>query len=190
MNDAKPSAKRNYFRAPVSAKTRVRLVEESDRDSIKRCFDLTAIIEDAPGSEPSITQALAILVTMFDRIDDKLDRILGKLENDEWEKPELDVRDTLDISGSGISILLTRKVPENQLIHLSITFRGSHRGQVDVLGRVARCVAVDQDREILYQTGIEFLDLNESEKDLLVKYTFSQHRKRIRSSVRDDGQTP
>ncbi|GAB6096671.1 hypothetical protein JCM14469_29240 [Desulfatiferula olefinivorans] len=181
-NDVNPQIKRNYFRAPISAKTRAVLVDESQRGMIRKCLDLKVMpdvdgLMDRPGS-----QSLAQLVLLLSRIDEKLDRVLEKLGDETTEKRELVVRDTVDISGSGISLLLKEPLAKGRLLHLSITFTGSHMGRLDVLGRVARSVSVGNENDALFQTGIEFEDLTEAEKDQLVKYTFSLNREHIRAA--------
>lgn len=182
MNDNKTIVKRSFFRAPVSAKTRVTLVDESQTTNVKKCFDIKMLSDIGSTGDTAENHAFSQLVTLLSQIDEKLDRVLDALEKGEPGKRELEVRDTVDISGSGISLLLRENLSRGRLLHLSIIFTGSHRGKLDVLGRVARSDSVDDGKEILYQTGIEFVDLTESEKDLLVKYTFSQHRKQIRET--------
>lgn len=181
-NDVTPPIKRNYFRAPISAKTRAVLVDESQKGLVRKCLDLKVIPESDVSSDRPGNQGLAQLVFLLSQIDEKLDRLLEKMGQGSGEKRELVVRDTVDISGSGISLLLKESLPKGRLLHLSITFTGSHMGRLDVLGRVARSVSVGDENDALYQTGIEFEDLTEAEKDQLVKYTFSLNREHIRAT--------
>lgn len=182
MNDVTPSIKRNYFRAPISAKTRAVLVDESQKGLVRKCLDLKMMSEPDASVDRLNSQGLAQLVFLLSQIDEKLDRVLEKLCEGSSEKRELVVRDTVDISGSGISLLLKESLAKGRLLHLSITFTGSHMGRLDVLGRVARSVPVGDENDALYQTGIEFEDLTQAEKDQLVKYTFSLNREHIRAT--------
>jgi len=160
----------------------VTLVDEHHKGKVRKCFDIKPLTDIFPSGDRDMAQAISLLTSMVIRIDDKLDRVLETLEKGETKKRELEVHDTVDISGSGISVLLTEGLCKGRLLHLSITFKGSYRGQLDVLGRVVRIVPKEDENDTLYLTGIEFVDLSESEKDLLVQYAFSQHRKHIRSS--------
>lgn len=185
MNDSTPSTRRN-FRTPVSAKTRLTLVDESQTHALRKCFDLKVFTDAYPGQDSATVQMMSMFVEMFKHLDNKLDRIYDMLEKADPENRSLDVVDTVDISGSGVSVLLRRQVEPGRLVHLSMTFTGSHLGVIDVQGRVVRSTNCENDDKDLYYTGIEFIDLCESEKDLLVKYTFSQQRKQIRTAGEKD----
>lgn len=185
MSDSTPSTRRN-FRTPVSAKTRLTLVDESQKHALRKCFDLKMFEEAYPAHDNATTQLMSMFVEMFKYLDNKLDKICDLLEKDDPDNRSLDVVDTVDISGSGVSVLLRQQVEPGLLVHLSMTFTGSHLGVMDVLGRVVRSAPGENDEEDMYYTGIEFVDLSESEKDLLVKYTFSQQRKQIRTAGEKD----
>lgn len=182
MSDPIPSSRRQFFRSPVSAKTKVRLVDETQRHHIRKCFDIKMLTDAYPEADSSMTQLLSLFMDMFNHIDEKLDRICDQLEKDEPVNRSLDVVDTVDISASGVNVLLRERIEVGRMVHLSMSFSGSYRGSIEVLGRVARSSSPENGEKDVYNTGIEFVDLCESEKDLLVKYTFSQQRKQIRTA--------
>ena len=187
MSDPKPSTRRAFFRAPVSAKTKVTLMDESRPPQITKCFDLKTFTEAFPVTDPAMTHFMTAAMDMFNRIDQKLDKIYEKLDQDDSEGKSLYALDTVDISGSGVNLLLEEPIENGRMVYLSMVFTGSDRGRMDVMGRVVRCSSVKRDHgSELYHTGVEFVDLSESEKDRLVKYTFSQQRKHIRTAGEED----
>lgn len=135
-----------------------------------------------PAQDSSMTQLLTLFMDMFQHIDEKLDRIWEKLEDGESKNRFLEVVDTVDISGSGINVLLRERIETGRMVHISMCLADACRGTIEVLGRVVRTSSFEGGEKGVFATGIEFVDLNESEKDLLVKYTFSQQRKHIRTA--------
>ena len=176
------SSKRKFFRSPVSAKTRVRLIEDAQLKHIRKRFNLQMILDSYMEADSSMAPLMNMVMDMFQHIDDKLERICEKLEQDEPRNRSLDVVDTVDISGSGVSLLVRECVEVGRMVHLCMWLTGSHCGTIEVLGRIVRIAPHEGSEEGVYVMGIEFVDLSEPEKDLLVKYTFSQQRKHIRTA--------
>ena len=174
--------KRNHFRAVVSAKTRAVLVEEGRKQYVRTCLDLPGLRDIATGGEPAAGPVMASLVTILHHIDEKLDRILEKMEEKEDGISEIEVYDTVDISGSGISLVFDQNLNTGQMLRLSIALPGYPFGRFETLGRVVRTVMKEEQGRPFYHTGIEFVDLDGAEKERLVQYTFSQQRKQIRAS--------
>lgn len=182
MIDTPTPMNRNHCRAPVSAKTRAVLIDDGKRAFVKKRFDIPGVNEMITGGENAVGTVMSSLVTALFQIEEKLDRILEKLEGQEPGVREITVFDTLDISGSGISLTLSENLDNGSMMRLSIVLPGYLHGRLETLGRVVRSEEIRDDDGVYYQTGIEFVDLSDEEKERLVQYTFSQQRRHIRAS--------
>lgn len=182
MTDTQTPMNRNHFRAPVSAKTRAALIEDGKKVFVRKRLDIPGVSEAIAGGENSVGTLMSSLVTVLFHIEEKLDRILEKLEEQESGVREIDVFDTVDISGSGISLTLTENLDKGSMLRLSIALPGFLHGRLETLGRVVRSEEIKECERTYYQTGVEFVDLSDDEKERLVQFTFSQQRRQIRAS--------
>ncbi len=182
MSDTSSLKDRNHYRACVTAKTRAVVIEDGKRVYVRKTLDIPGSGDIAAGSEGSVGTVLSSLVTVLHHIEEKLDRILEKMEDKESGVREIDVCDTIDISGSGISLLLSENLAEGVMMKLSIALPGFPFGRFETLGRVVRSVEMKKRDGTFFQTGIRFVDLSDDEMERLVQYTFSQQRRQIRAS--------
>lgn len=185
MGNEKTLLKRNNFRALITAKAKVTLI---DRDEFKEITssDLVKKIDFSLSTgEPKNDLLLSLLTDFLVQIDEKLDLVLNKLEgkNTGSAKNDLEVRQTVDISGSGVSLVLNESVDIGQILRIMIKLPGFPFGRFEAYGEVVRILPIDENDQTTYNAGIKFLNLKEEEKERLISYTFSQHRKHIRAST-------
>lgn len=181
MNDTSSLKNRNHYRACVSAKTRAMVIEDGKRVFVRTRLDIPGMAELTAGVEGSMGTVMSSLITVLHHIEEKLDRILEKIEDKEAGVREIDVCDTVDISGSGISLVLTENLAKGTLMRLYIALPGYPFGRFETLGQVVRSVEMRENDRLYFQTGITFVDLSDDEKERLVQYTFSQQRRQIRT---------
>lgn len=191
MNNESKQFTRNNFRATVSADILVAVVEEGKKIPFGSITDVLPLPDQVNTGDPLLDRVLASFSAALYHIDEKLNRILEKIEGSEKTGREIQVFDTVDISGSGISLVLSEKPETGSMIRLSILLPDYPYGRFDVTGRVVRSVErKNKEGRSVFLTGVEFTELGEKEKDRLIQYTFQQERKKIRNSEGIDGKKP
>jgi hypothetical protein len=131
------------------------------------------------GGEPVSQRAIMSLAEFLIQLDEKMDRVIGLLGG---EKPDevVKVKETLNISGSGIRMAVTAPVAVGQLLQISLGIPGLPLGMFKVVGEVVRTKA--RPGENVYDIGVNFVDITEADRDRLIACSFSQQRKIIRQS--------
>lgn len=185
MTDKKKLLKRNNFRALIAAKAKVTLIDSDEFEEVVSSDKMKTTDFSLSTGEPKNDLMLSSLTDFLVQIDEKLDRILNKLEgkNTSPVEKDLEVKQTVDISGSGVSLVLSESVEIGQILLVTIKLPGFLFGRFEAYGEVVRVLPEDEKGQLVYNAGIKFLNLKEEEKERLISYTFSQHRKHIRAST-------
>lgn len=186
MNDTSKPLNRNHFRAAVSAKTRAFLTEGGKGIRAGKLLDIPVPEEILKIGEKDVETFFNAFAGAFHYLDEKLDRILEKLEGRENDAREIEVIDTVDISGSGISLLVAENLAIGDMIRLAVMLPGYPYGRLETLGRIVRTVEKNEGGTACYQVGIVFTGLSDDEKERLVQYTFSEQRRQIRATGNEE----
>lgn len=186
MNDGSNSLKRNHFRAAVSVGIRAQVFEEGKGGLSGNAPGLLLPPETISTGEPQVDRILSTFTAALLLLDEKLNRILEKLEGAEKTGREIQVIDTVDISGSGICLVLPENPETGTVLKLSILLPGFPYGRLETLGRVVRSEVRREGDKTTYLAGIEFTGLSEEERERLIQFTFGQQRKQIRASGNGD----
>ncbi len=173
---------RNHFRAAVSAGIRAVIIEGGDGGFSKHTPGLPLALKPENTGDPLVDRLLASFSAALHHLDEKLNRILEKIEEPDKACREIEVIDTVDISGSGISLVLPENPDTGTVLKLSILLPGYPYGRLETMGRVVRSVERGAGDRPTYLAGIEFTDLSEDDRERLIQYTFRQQRKQIRAS--------
>jgi hypothetical protein len=118
------------------------------------------------------------------KIDDKLNRILDKLSEDDSNCPSegIRVKKTSDISGSGICVLVHEALTLGQFVKISLNLPEGWPRHIETLGEVVRVTSPEADEANLYEVGIKFVNLSDEQRESIIAYTFQQQRDAIRQS--------
>jgi len=137
---------------------------------------------DATGPDPSgfTRQTVYDLAEMLIQTHEKIDRIMDFLGIKEADADSLQVIRTVNISGSGISLVVTNPLEVGQFLDISLTIPGFPMGSFRAQGEVKRISALTGEESHWYEVGVKFLNLNEDQRERLVSFTFRQQRKAIR----------
>jgi hypothetical protein len=120
-------------------------------------------------------------------IEDKLDRILGKLGCEVSESLDAEIADTRDISGSGIGLILSEPIERGRMIEISMALPGMSVDAFHAYGEVVRISARSGKDKGLFDVAVKFLYINEAEREQLIACSFAAQRRSIRNaSDRDD----
>ena len=126
-------------------------------------------------SDPSVSYFVECLC----RMDEKLDRILDLLENISDGK-EITVEHTSNISASGLGLVTRSPIEKTCMLDIILYIPGFPHGRLQTFGEVVYSKPRKDAENELFDVGIKFLTLSETEREGLVAYTFCQHRKEIR----------
>jgi len=186
MADQKGEEKREFVRTDLSIQATLAPIGQNElgrKLSLRQVFssDRDETLDD-PDAETldSTKNAIYDLAEFLIRIDEKIDRITDFLGIDQTDEDSLQVIRTLNISGSGISMVITRPLEIGQLLDISLTIPDFPLGVFRVQGEVMRSSQLKGKESHLYEAGIRFLDLNEEQRERLVSFTFRQQRRTIR----------
>jgi len=187
MNDKDSKEKREFVRTNLSVQATVKRIgkPESERQasakkmllSSRHPYQAGSAAEDHTIPGAALSDIAAFLV----QVNEKLDRILDIIGTDRPDSGIIDVKETANISGSGISLVITESVEVGQLLDVSISMPVFPMGKLIAQGEVIRVLPVKDNDTELFEVGIRFLNLTEEEREKIVAYTFRQQREHIRN---------
>ena len=111
---------------------------------------------------------------------EKLDQILSLLSKGEGKKGPFEEGIGLNISGSGMNVIVDKPVEPGRFMHAKFFLTKTRFLFIDVFGEVVRVIPSGEKGEKKYQLGIEFLDLNESDRERIIAVVFQKQRQTIR----------
>jgi hypothetical protein len=122
----------------------------------------------------------ASLINHLVQIDEKLDLILGLLSKDNNMEGLYRQAVGLNISGSGMNIMVDRSVEYGRVIHTKFYLSKLPLVYMDIFGEVVHVATVDKDGRNHYKLGIKFLDLSINDRERIISSVFQRHRGDIR----------
>ncbi len=146
--------------------------------SVSNLADFLIRVEEK--TDPSIAYFSDSLI----QIDEKLDRIIDLITGDK-RGDVLNVKETVDLSGAGLSVLAADPVDKGTLVDITLRIPGFPLGKFKSLGKVIRVDPQKGENEGFFNLGIEFLDVSEKEKEGLIAYIFCQQRRMIRQANKE-----
>lgn len=134
------------------------------------------------------------LVKMFSYLDNKIDMLLYKQEEilkhfslqDGLQETRV-TGDCVDISGSGLSMLIQEELKKETILELSIEPLIYPPFRVVTLGEVTRVSLTKNKEKSGYEISTTFVSINEDDREELIKYIFKRQRELISSKKRSDG---
>ena len=124
--------------------------------------------------------ASASLINHLVQIDEKLDLILELLSKDKTVKGVYSKGVGLNISGSGMNIMVDESVECGRIIHTKFYLSKFPLVYMDTFGEVMYVAQVDIDGRTHYKLGIEFLDLSINDRERIISSVFQRQRGCIR----------
>jgi c-di-GMP-binding flagellar brake protein YcgR len=188
MTDNRPGEKREYIRTDSSLQARIKPISVGEFEKIR--FLRTSVnLHDDGGSSVSMPDNVSPPVSFVThltefliQIDSKLDRLINMLGGERVDETQVEVEETVNISGSGICLKITEPLEVGQLLEISLNIPVFPSGVLKTYGEVVRVTSCEDAEKKLFDTGIRFIDIREEERDWLIAYSFSQQRKIIRES--------
>ena len=126
---------------------------------------------------------LALLYKLIYQANLKMDRILDLLDNREKDRYESVGREGVNISGSGMKFIASRRFSPGDVIAIRTALHLPSKTRFNLLGKVTSVKAAGPENR--YETCVTFVDLTEEDRKAIVKYVFQRQRELLRLSVHD-----
>jgi len=113
-------------------------------------------------------------------INRKLDMILDYLKDSSDEVNFVSRYIKVDISGSGIRFFSDVQMTAGDYVEMKIALPTYPHMKIHTLCRVTRSKSIEENGEKLWETALNFLVINDKDRDLLINYIFMREREMLR----------
>lgn len=190
MTSEKSGERREYIRAFISTRVTIKPVDpETFCDGalkagpLPRDLDnLKAVATGADQAPPWVNRLAAYLV----RIDEKLDRILDRLEENRPKASRRTTAAAREVSGSGMQLVLSERIDNGQHLIISLNLPGFPLNNIQAYGKVVRVSPRRGKDKGMFDVAVKFLYINETDREQLIAYSFCEQRKAIRAGNSTD----
>lgn len=183
MAEQRNEEKRSSVRAELATRVKIQPISREDFEKSKS-MQISGMPSTASLGEGGLPDAqLGYLFDHLNRIEEKLDRVLEKLEPGNNSEAAARYGTARNISGAGVNLMLEDFFEEGQLVLISLSVPGFSIGFLQVYGEVVRVVPVTRNGRQSFETSIKFLIISEDEREKLISYAFRIQRQAIRESA-------
>ncbi len=179
--------RRSYVRGNFSFKIKFKIISSDEyeallnsRESRFSFFQEKHHIDAADKAQGTDTSIDTSLMNYMIRIDEKLDLILELMTKNNEADDLFEQAIGVNISGSGMNILVDQPVKTGQIIHSKIYLSRIPMIFLDVFGEVVRSSMVEEGDRILYSLGVNFLDLSVNDQERIIAMVFKNQRGNLR----------
>ncbi len=143
-------------------------------------------IEDEVDFDPVLVKILFYLDQKVDKVISNQEKILNKIDTTEEVQDVSEAGECIDISGSGVHMLVTEELKQGSLLELTIKPPINPPIQITLLGKLSR-ICQSKDRENYdFEASVIFTAINEDDRETLIKYIFQRQRELISSRKKSD----
>jgi hypothetical protein len=179
--------RRSFVRGNFSFKVKFRTMtpteyDELDRpnDTISPQFQLTPGIDITDKKIDADTAIDPTLISCLTLINEKLDLILELLDKDNENDTLFNNGLGMNISGSGMNIIVDRPLETGQIIHTKFYLSKIPLVYMEIFGEVIHSTKVNECGKTQYSLGIKFLDLSVNDQERIIASVFQRQRKVLR----------
>jgi hypothetical protein len=180
--------RRSYVRGNFSFKIKFRTMTSDEYEEFVRSnetisphFQIDAGIDITDKKTDADTAIDPSLVNYLALINEKLDLILELLEKDNKIDVIFKQGIGMNISGSGMNIMVDRPLETGQIIHSRFYLSKIPLVFMEIFGEVVHSTKVDECGKTLYSLGIKFLDLSVNDQERIIASVFQRQRKVLRT---------
>jgi len=183
MAEQSNEEKRTFVRADLATRVKVQPVSREEFEHHK-AMHVGGFSGGIGSNDADLPEGyMGYLFDRLNRIEEKLDRVLGKLDPDSFTNEETTYGTAQNISGAGVNLMLEDALEDGQLVLISLSVPGFSIGFLQAYGEVVRVVPHDGKRTQLFETSVKFLIISEEEREKLIAYAFQRQRQAIRDSA-------
>lgn len=180
---------RSYVRGDIFFKVKFTLFTRQEYENLERSKERHLSLSEHPqeqvfpdSDDPSVSIPDDNLINFLIQMDEKLDQILLLLYKGEAKKEPFEEGVGINISGSGMNMIVDKPVEPGLVIHAKFFLTKAPFLFMEVFGEVVRAIRSEEKGEKNYQLGIEFLNLNENDKERIITAVFQHQRQTIRNN--------
>jgi hypothetical protein len=180
---------RSYVRGDILYKVKFTLFTREEYENLQRSEEQHFSLSKYPDErvfpdpdDPSVSILDDNLINFLIQMDEKLDQILLLLSKGEAKKEPFEEGVGVNISGSGMNMIVDKPVEPGHVIRAKFFLTKAPFLFMEVFGEVVRTIRLEEKGEKNYQLGIEFLDLNEHDRDRIITAVFQYQRQTIRKN--------
>ena len=184
-----PEERRSFVRGNFSFKVKFTTMTKDEYEDLKESnevifppFNREQSVEVNDREKSSDHPVIASLINHIVRLDEKLDRILELLLKDKAVEGLYNQGVGLNISGSGMNIMVDRSVEYGRIIHTNFCLSKFPLVYMDIFGEVVHVARVDSEGQPYYNLGIKFLDLSINDRERIISSVFERQRGEIRKT--------
>jgi hypothetical protein len=163
----------------ISSRTASRSATRSS-DTEAFSFDWSHI-EDEVDFDPVLVKILFYLDQKIDKVISNQERIFRKFDTAEEVQEVSESGECIDISGSGVHMLVTEELIPDTLLELTIKPPINASLQIILLGKLSRIRQSKDMENNDFEASITFTAINEDDRENLIKYIFQRQRELISS---------
>jgi len=175
--------RRSYVRGKFSFKIKFKTMTSDEyegfvksNEAISPYFQIEPGIDIADKNNDVDTAVDPSLVNYLALIDEKLDLILEHLAKDSKIEGLFNQGTGMNISGSGMNIMVDSPVETGQIIHSKFYLSKIPLVFMDIFGEVVRSTKVDECGKTMYSLGIKFLDISVNDQERIITSVFQRQR--------------
>jgi hypothetical protein len=179
--------RRSYVRGNFSFKIKFKTMTSNEYESLVKpdeasppYFQKETGIEITDQKNGVDTAVDPSLVNYLSLIDEKLDLILELLTKDSEIEGLFNQGIGMNISGSGMNIMVDQPVESGQIIHSKFYLSKTPLVFLDIFGEVVRSTKVDECGQVMYSLGIKFLDISVNDQERIITSVFQRQRSVLR----------
>lgn len=148
-------------------------------------FDWTSI-ENEEDFDPVLIKILLHLDQKIDIVLARQDEILKKITSQDHEEEIYETGECIDISGSGVNMLIPGNLNKDTLLELNIEPPIHPAIQIIALGKITRVCPSRVKEKSGYEISVVFIAINEDDREALIRYIFQRQRELISSRKKSD----
>jgi hypothetical protein len=141
-------------------------------------------IENEVDFDPVLVKILFYLDQKIDKVISNQEKILEKFDTVEEVKNLSAAGECIDISGSGVSMIITEKLNPGSLLELRIDPPINPPIQIILLGKLSRICQSKDKEDNGFEASVTFTAINEDDREALIKYIFQRQSELIAARKR------
>ena len=175
--------RRSYVRGNFSFKIKFKIMTSDEYEGLVRSYETIPpyfqketgidLADKKNGVDTAVDPSLVNYLAL---IDEKLDLILEILAKDSEIEGLFNQGIGMNISGSGMNIMVDRPVESGQIIHSKFYLSKTPLVFMDIFGEVVRSTKVDECGKTMYSLGIKFLDISVNDQERIITSVFQRQR--------------
>jgi hypothetical protein len=183
MAERNTEEKRTCVRADLATRVKVQPVSREEFE-LSKATRIGNVSKGPNTDEGSLSDSrIGYLFDRMNRIEDKLDRILQKLDPENSNEEMTCYGLAQNVSGAGINLILEEAFEEGQLVLITLSVPGFSIGFLQAYGEVVRVLPMHSNERESFETSIKFIIISEEEREKLISYAFRIQRQAIRNSI-------